>query len=219
MQWRYRIEDATRAIREFFEDQWFDRTRNVHTSGNVSLRSAGIASEHTADSELYVPARPRHIREALQATGVREFSEYSYVDLGSGKGRTLFIAAERGFRQITGVEFSPRLHEQACANVRRFRSSKRRRTSIESVLMNAKDFMFPEGKMVLYLFNPFGAETMQVVLDHLGESLRREPRHVVIVLLWPRCGEQVARLDGMRLRTTTAHHQIFEYGGQAFAAR
>src|SRR4051794_26660224 len=113
---RWKVYDATREILEFFEDQWFDRTRHVRTSGNVPLPLAGISAEDARDSELYVPARPAHVREALRAMPARNVSGYTYIDLGSGKGRTLFVAAELPFRQIIGVEFSAKLHEEACVN-------------------------------------------------------------------------------------------------------
>lgn len=204
--------NIARTVAEFFQDQWFDRTRNVRTSGNVTLHRAGIREDQTADSELYVPARPAHIRQALRAIPVRDWSGYHYVDLGSGKGRTLFIAAEWPFHRITGVEFSNLLHQQVCANIRSFRPIKRtqRRPAIASLHQNAKDFAFPEKPLVLYLFNPFGRETMQHVLRNLEDSLRQTPRHTVVVLLWPRCADQVAQVQGMHLRRTTGRHQIFE---------
>lgn len=201
---------AKRHAVEFVEDQWFDRTHHVRTAGDVSLVRAGIRSNDTADSELYVPARPAHIREALNAAPVADFSEYTYIDLGSGKGRTLFVAAEFGFKRIVGVEFSEVLHQQACSNALAFRHRGRRGDHIACAGQNAKAFEFPEEPTVLYMFNPFGAQTMQVVLNNLEQSLVRAPRHVVVVLLWPRCGDQVARVPGMHEVCRTAHHQIFE---------
>ena len=215
------VERIARAVSEFFEDQWFDRSRNVSTSSNVSLQAAGIVAENFEDSEYYQPARPAHIRRALHDMPVKDVSDLSYIDLGSGKGRTLFIAAELPFRQITGVEFSPLLHEKACANIRRFRPWKpwnhwkRGCRQIASLHQNAKDFVFPDGKMVLYLFNPFGSATMQHVIENLEASLKRHPRHVIVVLLWPRCGDQFAAVKGMHLRRQTRQYQIFEVNPSA----
>jgi hypothetical protein len=147
------------------------------------LLAAGITAEAVRDSELYQPARPAHIRQALREMPVQDVSGISYIDLGSGEGRTLFIAAELPFKQIIGLEFSTVLHEQACANIRRFQpihlsgSRKRRCTNITSLHKNAKEFAFPEGKIVLYLFNPFGSATMRCVLSNLEASLKRYPRH------------------------------------------
>ncbi|HVG26697.1 MAG TPA: hypothetical protein VM865_03745 [Acidobacteriaceae bacterium] len=208
---RDRVGDVWRTVREFFQDQWFDRTRRVRTSGNVTLQTAGLAENQIGDSTMYQPARPAHIRQALRQIPGKDMSAYSYVDLGSGKGRTLFVAAELPFRQIIGVEFTEALHAQACANIRSFR---RRRSGgpIASLHLNAKEFVFPDGPIVLYMFNPFGAATMAEVLGNLERSLERAPRHVIVVLLWPKCEEQVARVPGMRLRHRTERLQIFETG-------
>ena len=196
MKLRYRLQDFARLVHEFFQDQWFDRTRHVRTAGNVSLTRAGIAQP--ADSEIYVPARPWQVRLALASLSLADAADYTYVDLGSGKGRTLFIAAELPFREVIGVEFSPLLHEQARANIRTYRSRHRRCGPIRSIHINATCFGFPDGPLVLYLFNPFGAETMRQVFDNLAVSLQQHPRHVMVVLLWPRHGEQVAAVPGMR---------------------
>ena len=197
MKFRYRLQGVARVAAEFVEDQWFDRTRHVRTAGNVTLRHAGIAD--VADSEFYMPARPWQVRRALAAAPVGDPSAYTYVDLGSGKGRTLFVAAEVPFRAVVGVEFSRPLHERAAANARAYRHRRRRCGPIQPVNVNAVDFAFPDGPLVVYLFNPFGAQTMRRVLDNLAASLRGRPRHVVVVLLWPKCGDQVAAMEGMRL--------------------
>jgi cyclopropane fatty-acyl-phospholipid synthase-like methyltransferase len=196
--------NLARVVTEFFQDQWFDRTRRVRTSGDVSLLSAGIPG---GDSEFYQPARPAHIREALRALPISDPSRYIYVDLGSGKGRTLFIAAERPFQKILGVELSPVLHQQACDNIRTFR--RRHPQQISSIFQNALDFRFPDDRLVLYMFNPFGRETMHRVLTNLSSSVGSNPRHVLIILLWPRCGDMVASLVDMKIVHENRHTQIF----------
>ncbi len=200
-----------RLVGEFFEDQWFDRTRGVRTSGDVLLPAAGIAAEAAGDSEYYMPARPRHIRQALREMPVRDVTGFTYVDLGCGKGRSLFVAAELPFKRIIGVELSGLLYRQSCANLRNFGPRLRqRRRQMESVHANAKDFAFPEGNLILYLFNPFGRETMARVLANLDAARQRQPRHVIVILLWPKCGDQIAALDGMELRRERKEYQIFE---------
>ena len=208
MKLRDRLQDVARHVQEFFQDQWLDRTRHVRTAGDVPLLKAGIAQ--AADSERYVPARPWQVRQALAGLPLANASNYTYIDLGSGKGRTLFVAAELPFREVIGVEFSPLLNERACANIRTFRFRGRRCGPIRSEHANAINFVFPAGPLVLYLFNPFGAETMRHVFDNLAASLQHNPRHVVVVLLWPKHGDQVARVDGMRLIERGPWLQVFE---------
>lgn len=206
---RYFIGDVLRHVAEFAEDQWFDRTRNVRTSGNVSLLHAGLTAAQFRDSEIYQPARPRHIRRALRDATLQNISEYSYVDLGSGKGRSLFVAAELPFRQVIGVERSQLLHDQANANIQGFRQRIGGCREVLSLEQDALDFVFPSGRIVLYMFNPFGRTTMQQALANLQASLKVEPRHVVVVLLWPRCEDLVATMPGAQLIKKTHEYQIF----------
>lgn len=214
-EWRYWVGDRLREVKEFVEDEWFDRSRNVHTAKNVSREDAGIPIAEYADSESYQPARPRHIRRAIAATSVRNFAEYVYVDLGSGKGRTLFIAAEFPFREVIGVELSRRLYEQSSDNIRSFRWRRRRSGPISAVHGDAKEFAFPDAKIVLYLFNPFGPSTTAAVLRNLDDSMRRHRRHVVVVLLWPRYSDLLVHMEGMRLHAQSPYYQIFETYGSA----
>ncbi len=202
-----RLRGGLRGIEEW----WFDRSRGVRTAGNASFRQAGDAvGTGVGDGEIYVPARAANGRAALAEAPVADRSAYTFVDLGSGKGRMLFVAAEMGFGRCVGVEFSRSLQAQAVENISRFRQG--RGTQIESVLADAAEFAFPAGNLVMYLFNPFGAETMGRVMGNLARSLAEDPRHVVVVLLWPEHGAVVAAVPGMRLVKATRRHEIYEAG-------
>ena len=47
---------------------------------------------------------------------------FTFVDLGSGKGRTLLMASDYPFRRIIGVELLPSLHQIAQENLRQYKS-------------------------------------------------------------------------------------------------
>ena len=197
------------------EEWWFDRSRGVRTAGNASFRQSGdaVGDGATGDGEIYVPARAANGRAALRDAPVGDRSRYTFVDLGSGKGRMLFVAAEMGFGRCVGVEFSRSLHEQAVANIRRF--GRGGGAAIESVLTDAGEFEFPAGDLVIYLFNPFGAQTMARVMGNLARSMAETPRHVVVVLLWPEQAGMVASVPGMRRVAATRRHAVYEAGRAA----
>ena len=194
------------------EEWWFDRSRGVRTAGNASFRQTGdaVGGAGAGDGEIYVPARVANGRAAIADAPVRDRSAYTFVDLGSGKGRMLFVAAEMGFRRCVGVEFSRSLDAQATENIGRFRRPLG--TRIESVLADAAEFEFPAGNLVIYLFNPFGAETMGRVMGNLARSMVEAPRHVVVVLLWPEQEAMVAAVPGMRRVRATRRHVIYDVG-------
>lgn len=127
-------------------------------------------------------------------------SEYSFVDLGSGKGAVIVEMAALPFRAVIGVEHSPILHEQAVANVaaaRRGFAADR----VESILCDATAWDVPDGPLVVYLCNPFGDSTMRVVLERLREAcaLERRPVHLLV------SGRSLARiLDATSWLTRTS---------------
>jgi SAM-dependent methyltransferase len=166
------------------EEWWFDVTRGVRTAGTAFLKDLTILSD-ASDSKLYMPVRPRRARQALRALPIRDYAEYTFIDMGSGKGRMLLLAAECPFRRILGIEFAAELHRQAVENIAACRGIWLRCRQIESVAMDAADFRFPDDNLVLYFFNPFGCATMRRVLEELRTSLKRLPRDVLLVTIFP----------------------------------
>jgi hypothetical protein len=150
---------------------------------------------------------------------VRDHSTFTFVDLGSGKGRILFLAAEYPYTLIQGVELVEELHLQAERNIRSCRIGKLRGRRIESSFLDAMDFEFPPGNLVLYLFNPFPASTLQRVLENLAASLDRSPRQVLVVLQFPdELGHIFDELTWLRSVKRTRRHQIYENIGSPRAA-
>ena len=194
------------------EEWWFDATRHVKTAGNASKPEASEIVGEIRDSYIYAPVRVANAHAALRDLPIEDYSDYTFIDVGSGKGRMLFVAAEYPFRKVVGVEFAVDLHEQARENIRRYKHSKRRCGEIESIAADAAEFEFPEEKLVLYLFNPFGPEVMGRMLANLERSIARCLRHVVIVMLWPEHADMVARMRGMQVWRQTRRHHIYQAG-------
>jgi SAM-dependent methyltransferase len=201
------VKERLRAV----EDWWFDTTRRVQTTGTERKTRTDIAGERK-DSNIYGPVRAANARAALRDLPIKDYSEYTFIDIGSGKGRVLFVAAELPFRGVVGVEFSKTLHEEAVANLARHRHWKQRCTAIESVHANAAEYEFPEENLVLYLFNPFGPEILGQMLENLRRSLERKPRHVVVVMLWPEHWKMVAGMAGMTEYRKTRRYHVYQTG-------
>jgi len=172
------------------------------------------------DSHVHAPVRVANAHAALRdlpigdshGTGSRgtDYSHYTFLDMGSGKGRMLFVAAEYPFRKVVGVEFAEDLQEQALDNIKRYKHSRRRCAEIESVLADAAEVGFPEGNLVVYLFNPFGPEVMGRMLANLERSLEGRPRHVIVLMLWPENAALVAGMPGMQVYRQTRRHHIYQ---------
>ena len=206
------VGSSMRSYVRGLEEWWFDTTRHVRTAGNVRLRDAGTLVGEIRDSEMYGPVRAANAHTALRDLPCGDLSEYTFIDMGSGKGRMLFVAAEYPFRKVVGVEFSNDLHEQAVANIGSYKHGRQRCGEIESVLANAATFEFPDEKLVIYMFNPFGPEIMHAMLANLKRSLERSPRHVVVVMLWPERADVVAGMPWMRKYRQTRRYHIYSTG-------
>ena len=187
------------------EGWWFDRTRHVSTSGAVTLKALSLAGDHK-QGLMYLPARAATVRLALRNLPITQHQNYTFVDLGSGKGRMLFLAAEYPFRKIEGVEFAMELHSEAQQNIARYRNRKKRCLKIESVNLDATDYIFPHENLVIALFNPFGPEVMQRVLGHIQESVVDCPRDVLMMMLFPELATVVDRRNWLILKCTRRYH-------------
>jgi hypothetical protein len=156
------------------EYDWEHRVNT--TSGTVSWRARLLGLFHSP----YQPTEPALFQEMMASLPI-EFDQFTFIDLGSGKGRTLLMASEYPFRKIVGVELIAELHRAAEKNIRAYHSATQRCVLIESVLADARQFEFPVEPLLLYLFNPLPEGALSEVLQRLEKSLAQAPRPVWVV--------------------------------------
>ncbi|MGZ4788270.1 MAG: class I SAM-dependent methyltransferase [Terriglobales bacterium] len=161
------------------------------TAATVTNRSRLIAAISGAP---YQPTDPAEFREMMETAAI-DFPKFTFIDIGSGKGRTLLMASEFPFRRIVGVELLRELHRVAEKNIPAFSSPEQKCKEIELVCCDARDYVFPREAMLLYLFNPLPAAAMRVLLESLRRSLEAAPRAVRVVYHNP-MSEHVLREAG-----------------------
>ena len=164
-------------------DRSFDERHGTDTSGSIEPTELGIDDANVRENAiLYLPSPPRVTRWMLDHAGV-DPSEFTFVDLGCGKGRVLLIAAERPFERIVGVEISSDLAAIARANVACYRPESRRVREIQVVNADATDFDMPDANLLVHLYHPFEPVITAAVMQRLAASLSGAPRRVVIAYL------------------------------------
>ena len=168
----------TVARRRAASDRAFDAARSVDTAAWVRRVDLVTDSPNRAHADRYQPSSVEEFEQLVDKLSVVP-EEFVFVDYGSGKGRVLMLAADLGFKQVIGVEFSPPLHRIAQANIATLGEDAAR---IETVLLDAEEFEPPLEPLVLYFFNPFAAPVMRGVLMRVRASLERRPRAAYIVL-------------------------------------
>jgi SAM-dependent methyltransferase len=184
--WEY-VHDSTPArLRQRYGDADYDWDYRVNTtSGAVGWRDRLLGMFHSA----YQPTEPAAFHDMLDVLQqspspdqtALNFREFTFVDLGSGKGRTLLMASDYPFRRIVGVELLPSLHQIAQQNLRQYKNESQKCFAIESICADATAFSFPDQPLVIYLFNPFPESGMRQVFANLEQSLHIHPRPVYVL--------------------------------------
>jgi SAM-dependent methyltransferase len=191
------------------EDVWFDSTRSVSTSRGTEIGGLRLAGPRR-DAFMYLPSRARNARSLLRAIPLGDPAGYTFIDLGSGAGRVLFIAAEFAFQRVIGLELAAELHQIAQENIRRFHSPRKRCDNIVSIHTSAADYDFPNENLVIFLFNPFGPSVLRDVLKNLDHSLQRNKRRAFLAVLYPEYKEVIDKsATQLKLLESTARYAIY----------
>lgn len=162
----------------------FDEMYGVDTDAWVEVDDLGVESPSKTFACIYAPSPIKALEEAMALLNI-DHGAFTFVDLGSGKGRALMLAAKYPFRQIVGVEFSTDLHRIAVRNLEIY-SGPRLCADIQPTLRDAAGFEFPDTPLVVLLYNPFMGRVMQQVVGNLERSVTRSPRPVYVLYVNPR---------------------------------
>jgi SAM-dependent methyltransferase len=138
-----------------------------------------------------------------------DFSEFTFIDIGSGKGRALLMAADYPFRRILGIELLPELHRVAKKNIAKYKSGSQHCFAIDCVLGDAGAFAFPPEPTVLYLFNPLPGSGLTRMISNLQHSLREHPRPMFVLYHNPLLEHVLTRNGVFRRIVGTHQYSIF----------
>ena len=177
----------------------FDSKYGLNTQVPVSLNNLETTAPGAEYTNKYegaaIPLIHRIIRQLRT-----DISRFTFIDLGSGKGRVLLVAAQYPFQSVIGVEFSKILHNIAEANISKFIDQglmKNRPTSL-NIDAGAFDFSLI-GDKVIFCNNPFTDKLMLRVLDSLELSFRRTGHQVIFIYLTPIQPAVKEKLDTFQL--------------------
>jgi len=165
----------------------FDRLYGTDTDGEIPVELLDHGAETVAQAVSYEASDPAAFRYMVGQLPIRP-ADYVFLDLGSGKGRVVLLAAELPFASVIGVEASPALHATACRNVRAWARAGNDGRRVRLRNEDASRTELPEQPCVLYLFNPFRERAVARLLLNLKGSLQGNPRDVWIVYYNPQFG-------------------------------
>jgi len=206
--WEFLRNSTPARLRSRFGDADYDWDYRVNTtSGAVGWRDRLLGALHSP----YQPTEPvlfREMIETLQQIGAN-LSELTFIDLGSGKGRTLLMASEYPFRRVIGVELLPSLHRIAQENLANYKNDSQQCFALETVCSDATAFVLPDERLVLYLFNPFPEPGLRKTIQNLENSLRKYPRATYVLYHNPLLEQVLSEQSFLKKIAGTHQYSIF----------
>lgn len=139
----------------------FDLINGTDTGGIEPIWKFDICSPNARFGASYQVTQEQDINHALDFLH-EDLQKFTFIDLGCGKGRTLLVASNLGFKQVVGVEFVSELVDIARVNLEK-------RQIVNAIVLHADaaDFQFPDSDTVIYLYNPFSEEILRKVVANL----------------------------------------------------
>ena len=111
-----------------------------------------------------------------------------------GKGKAMYLMERFPFRKIGGYDLSEELVQIANQNFQKLGIS--RCHAIQADAMAYEDY---DEYNYFYIFNAFPQEVFKVMISHVLESIRRQPRTCYFIYLHPVCHEYLVSHTPFRL--------------------
>lgn len=172
------------TVRYIVSDLLFDMKYKIDTINTAPLDALTIDSPNKAVGNYYEGTNAYIFQKMISRVRL-DPSQSVFVDFGSGKGKALFMAAERGFRKVIGVEFSIELVETCRRNLEIFKAKSRSKTEFEILHMDASEYEIPAEANLLFFSNPFNETLTNKVIGNILRSYDQSPREVWVVHLHP----------------------------------
>jgi SAM-dependent methyltransferase len=193
--------------RQRYGDVDYDWEHRVDTtSAALGWRTRLLGLLHSP----YQPVPPDLFHEIMASlSNNMDVREFTFVDIGSGKGRALLLASTYRFRRIIGIELLPQLSSIAQKNIRRFSERHPNLSSIEALCGDATEFSFPMSPLVVFLFHPLPRSGLKSVLSNLACSLAEHPRPACVIYANPIYQEMVPACLAFTKIAATHQYAVF----------
>lgn len=207
----------------------FDFRYGTDTEGLLYADDLTTGHAHDCFNEGYYATAPSLFRGALECwrgtLSGWKIEDYTFIDLGCGKGRVLLLASQSPFRFVRGIELHPRLARVARRNIRKWLKAKHmfaesiysccslfipvlcslipvpclscRRITVESA--DVLRLKLPTEPVILFLFNSFGDEVLVPLMQQLAAEAGRRTAPIDLIYIHPDHDRLVAQTPGIEL--------------------
>ena len=133
-----------------------DFIRGVNTEKIIELNDVGIDKTAGSRSETISYGKLKSVLSFAKSEGFDRL-----CDIGCGLGRSFIVGKESGFSEFYGVDISSEIISLCNRNLLK------KCISADLKTCDVDDYLLPSGKLVIYLFNPFGLEKMTKLVDKI----------------------------------------------------
>ena len=156
----------------------FDITFGTDTYGRLDVPVNKDVREHSIWG--YSAINHDFFREMFRAIPC-DLTKYAFVDVGSGKGAAVMMAAEFPFRQLIGLELNTELVDVARKNITKF--NQRALTAIAPQWIEGDFFQWdlPKQPLLFFFNNPFPTELSLQAIKHLEAELSGNGQTALLV--------------------------------------
>ena len=155
----------------------FDVEHGVATGGLLFAKKIRSGHSNDAQNTAYFGSQPSVFRTGLHfwIAELRETGQhprdYTFVDIGCGKGRAVMLASELPFRQVIGIELSPEMVTVAQANLAQWDSRPHLCRDLSVLQADVLEFRLPDSPTLLYMYHPFEADLFGRWVESLRATL------------------------------------------------
>ncbi|MBO9505687.1 MULTISPECIES: hypothetical protein [Qipengyuania] len=172
----------------------FDRLWGTDTTKSVKRRDLDFPTGQEKHFHQYEVSEHDTLKGLLELLDI-DPSKFTFIDIGSGKGRVVFEASQIPFQRSIGVEYSRKLHDIAQINARLFTERGGPLVKPEFWQGDARDFLLPEGPLLLYLYNPFSSAILDEFINRIEQAATDEARTIYLAYVNPE------HLDSLKSRS------------------
>ena len=159
-----------------------EKKYGIDTTGADELKKLENKGIDITHATIYMPVSYTLLEEILRQLPAS--ARKHFLDIGSGKGRAMCIAAHHGFKKVTGIDFSKELCDAAKDNLD---ITKQKIPALHYEIINNDAFYFkiPADVDCIFFFNPFDEIMMSGVVDNILAGLQGHPRKMYIIYVNP----------------------------------
>lgn len=181
-------------ILQFLSKRW-DSKYAVDTYGHIELTDIDVLGPNKDRAFPYVATSPS-VYAFLSILFPPNWKDFTFVDVGCGKGRALMLAALQGFDSILGIEFAPLIYRAAEQNLTNFSGRKPAWWSIINADVTTVDL--PLGRpLLLYCYSPFHVAVWERFLPALSRTIETNQKPMCLVLVGTRAAADLIKASGL----------------------